>query len=94
MIAKTRYIKDTKNLVGQLPTKRYVDPKYVFLATANARCPKADVFVKEGEHVNVGQVIQDDKGQSRRAGSDKYYDQIHALHHGTETLYHVPCHGN
>ena len=57
MIAKTRYIKDTKNLVGQLPTKRYVDPKYVFLATANARCPKADVFVKEGEHVNVGQVI-------------------------------------
>ena len=57
MIKKTKYIKDTKNLVGSLPTIRYMNPKYIFLATANARCPKAEIFVKEGEHVNKYQVI-------------------------------------
>ena len=57
MIQKTRYIKDTKKLVGILPTIKYENPKYIFLATANARCPKADIFVKEGEHVNMYQVI-------------------------------------
>ena len=76
MIAKTRYIKDTKKLVGQLPTIRYMDPKYIFLATANARCPKADVFVKEGEHVNMYQVI------GMRHGA--FFDQpIHSSVSGT-----------
>lgn len=57
MIAKTRYIKDTKNLTGVLPTIRYVEPKYIYLAVANARCPSAEVFIKEGDHVNACQVI-------------------------------------
>ena len=57
MIAKTRHIEDTKKLIGSLPTVRYTDPKYLYLALANARCPKADLFIKEGDHVNSCQVI-------------------------------------
>ena len=76
MIAKTKYIKDTKKLVGVLPTVKYLDPKYIFLATANARCPKADIFVKEGDHVNMYQVI------GMRHGA--FFDQpIHSSISGT-----------
>ena len=57
MISKTVYIKDTKKLVGSLPAIRYTNPKYIYLAMANARCPKAELFIKEGDHVNVCQVI-------------------------------------
>ena len=57
MIEKTIHIKDTKNLTSSLPAIRYTNPKYIFLAMANARCPKADLFIKEGDHVNMCQVI-------------------------------------
>jgi electron transport complex protein RnfC len=57
MIAKTRHIKDTKKLIGQLQAIRYVDPKYVFMATTNARCASYELFIKEGDHVNFCQVI-------------------------------------
>lgn len=57
MIQKSKYIKDTKKLLGSLPTIKYTDPKYIYLATANARCPKADIFIKEGDHVNMYQII-------------------------------------
>ena len=57
MIAKTRRINDTKKLVGSLPAIRYTNPKYLYLAMANARCPKAELFIKEGDHVNSCQVI-------------------------------------
>lgn len=57
MIAKTTLIKDTKKLVGSLPAIRYTEPKYLYLAMANARCPKAELFIKEGDHVNSCQVI-------------------------------------
>lgn len=57
MIAKSRRINDTKKLVGSLPAIRYTNPKYLYLAMANARCPKAELFIKEGDHVNSCQVI-------------------------------------
>ena len=57
MIAKTNHIKDTKKLVGALPAIRFTKPKYLYLAMANARCPKAELFIKEGDHVNSCQVI-------------------------------------
>ena len=57
MIEKTIHIKDTKNLTSSLPAIRYTNPKYIFLAMANARCPKAELFIKEGDHVNMCQVI-------------------------------------
>ncbi|MBE6142221.1 MAG: RnfABCDGE type electron transport complex subunit C [Erysipelotrichaceae bacterium] len=57
MIAKTKAIHDTKNLVGSLPAIRYVDPEYVYCAVTNARAAKADILVKEGDHVNCGQKI-------------------------------------
>ena len=76
MIAKTTHIKDTKNLVGSLPAVRYTDPQYLYIAMANARCPKADLFIKEGDHVNSYQVI------GMRHGP--FFDQpIHATCSGT-----------
>ena len=76
MIQKTERIKDTKHLVGSLPTIKYLDPEYVYIATNNARCPSAEVFIKEGEHVNTYQVIG-----IRHAG---FFDQpIHATCSGT-----------
>ena len=76
MIQKTVKIKDTKHLVGSLPTIRYLDPDFVYIATNNARCPKAEVFIKEGDHVNTYQVIG-----IRHAG---FFDQpIHATCSGT-----------
>lgn len=57
MILKTRFIRDTKNLVGALPAIRYTEPKYLYIATNNARCPSADIYIKEGDHVNSCQVI-------------------------------------
>ena len=57
MIAKTTHIKDTKNLIGSLPAVRYTEPQYLYIAMANARCPKADLYIKEGDHVNSCQVI-------------------------------------
>ena len=76
MIEKIVHIKDTKNLIGQLPTIRYTEPKYLYLAMANARCPKAELFIKEGDHVNSCQVI------GMRHGP--FFDQpIHATCSGT-----------
>ena len=57
MIVKTAKIKDTKNLVGRLPAIRFTEPKYIYLAMDNARCPKAELYIKEGDHVNECQVI-------------------------------------
>lgn len=76
MIAKTTHIKDTKKLVGSLPAMRYTEPKYLYIAMANARCPKADLYIKEGDHVNSCQVI----GMRHAA----FFDQpIHATCSGT-----------
>ena len=76
MIQKTEKIKDTKHLVGALPTIKYLDPEYVYIATNNARCPKAEVFIHEGDHVNTYQVIG-----IRHAA---FFDQpIHATCSGT-----------
>ena len=76
MIAKTVHIKDTKKIVGKLQAIRYVDPQYLYIATANARCPKADLYIKEGDHVNYCQVI------GMRHGP--FFDQpIHATCSGT-----------
>ncbi len=87
MIAKTTKIHDTKNLTSSLPAIRYTNPKYIYLATANARCPKAEVFVKEGEHVNVCQVI------GMRYGP--FFEQpIHATCSGTFVGYEKHYHRN
>ena len=87
MIAKTRQIHDTKNLTGDLPAIRYTNPKYVYLATNNARCPTAEVFVKEGDHVNICQVI------GMRHGP--FFDQpIHATISGTFVGFEKHYHRN
>ena len=76
MIAKVHHIKDTKNLVGQLPAIRYTQPKYLYIAMGNARCPQAELYIKEGDHVNSCQLI----GMRHAA----FFDQpIHATCSGT-----------
>ena len=76
MISKVRRIKDTKNLTGMLPTIRFVEPQYIYIAMGNARCPQAELFIKEGEHVNSCQLI----GMRHAA----FFDQpIHATCSGT-----------
>jgi electron transport complex protein RnfC len=76
MIAKTRRIQDTKKILGELPTVQAPAPEYLFIATDNARCGKADIFIKEGDHVNCCQLI----GMRHAA----FFDQpIHATCSGT-----------
>ena len=57
MIARSSVIHDTKGLSSALPTLHLDVPDYLFLATDNARCGKAEVYVNEGDHVYLGQVI-------------------------------------
>lgn len=57
MIRKATHIADTKKLLGLLPTIVVEVPDRIFIATDNARCNKADIFVKEGERVLLGQTI-------------------------------------
>ncbi len=76
MICKTKHIKDTKNITGILPAVRYVDPEYVYLATSNTRCNQFELLIKEGDHVDVAQVVG-----IRHAS---FFDQpIHATVSGT-----------
>ena len=76
MIAKTRHIEDTKNLIGSLPAVRYVDPKFVYLPVTTGRCPTGELFIKVGDHVNCCQKIG-----IRHGG---FFDQpIHATCSGT-----------
>ncbi len=57
MIARTKKIPDQKNITKDLPSVRYVDPEYVYIPITNSRCPKGELFIKEGDKVKVGQVI-------------------------------------
>ncbi|MBQ9266274.1 MAG: RnfABCDGE type electron transport complex subunit C [Bacilli bacterium] len=87
MITKNTKIHDTKNLVGSLPAVRYVNPKYLYIATANARCPKADIYIQPGDHVDSCQVI----GMRHAA----FFDQpIHATCSGTFVGYEKHYHRN
>ncbi len=87
MIAKTHKIHDTKNLTKSLPALRYTEPKYLYIAMANARCPKAELFIKEGDHVNSCQVI----GVRHAA----FFDQpIHATCSGTFVGFEKHYHRN
>lgn len=58
MIKKTTTIHDPLKLQNATKmTKRVEVPEYLYLPTTNARCPKADIFIKEGDYVRLGQVI-------------------------------------
>lgn len=57
MIKKTTHVGKSKALMGAIPTIRFTHPEYVFIATTNARCPKAELFIKEGDYVKLYQKI-------------------------------------
>lgn len=61
MIAKTKEIKGVVSTTS-LPTLRYVTPDYVYIAVTNARCATAEVYVKPGDKVKIGQKIGIRKG--------------------------------
>lgn len=87
MIAKTTHIKDTKKLIGSLPAVRYVDPKYIYIATTNARCGSFELSIKEGDHVDCCQQI------GMRHGP--FFDQpIHATCSGTFVGFEKHYHRN
>lgn len=78
MIAKTREIADVLNLTKSLPTIRYTKPKHVYVSITNARCAKADVYVKTGDKVKIGTVL------GKRYGG--YFEQnMHSTVSGTVT---------
>jgi len=68
MIAKTKEIAAAGELTSivkatnSLPTIRYVDPEYVYMAVTNARCPQDEVYVKPGDYVKVSEIIGMRKG--------------------------------
>lgn len=57
MIKKSRKVRDYKALTKSLPTLRYLDPKSVFIHLQNGRCKTYDLYVKEGDHVLLGEEI-------------------------------------
>ncbi len=85
MIKKATHIEDTMRLLGELPTIKAPVPEYLYLATDNARCPKSEIFIKEGDHVNLCQPIG-----IRHAA---FFDQpIHASCSGTFVGYEKHYH--
>ena len=76
MIRKTTEIDDIRNLTKSLPTLRYVDPDYVYIAITNARCNTAETYKKIGDYVKYGEVL------GKRNGG--YFEQnIHSTVSGT-----------
>ena len=59
MIKKTTHIQDSLKLLGAIPTIELPVPEFLYIATENARCPKAEIFIKEGDYVKLGQKIDD-----------------------------------
>ncbi len=57
MIKKATEIKIDKSLSNAKPLIKATVPEFLFLAKENARCNKAEIFIKEGDHVNIGQTI-------------------------------------
>lgn len=57
MIKKTTHINDPLKLLESLPTIQVPVPEYLYLATVNARCSKAEIFIKEGDYVKCGQQV-------------------------------------
>lgn len=87
MIWKTRQIQDVKKLLGQQPTIKAEVPDFLYIATDNARCPKAEVYIKPGDHVDKYQLIG-----IRHAA---FFDQpIHATCSGTFVGFEKHYHRN
>lgn len=58
MIKKTTVIQDSLKLQNATKATVKVEvPEYLYVATTNARCPKADILIKEGDYVKLGQKI-------------------------------------
>ena len=85
MISKATTIGEHKLHLGMLPTISAEVPEFIYIATNNARCNGFDLYIKEGDHVKVGQVIG-----MRHAG---FFDQpVHSTVSGTFVGYEKHYH--
>ncbi|MFA6829594.1 MAG: RnfABCDGE type electron transport complex subunit C [Bacilli bacterium] len=85
MIKKTTKIHGNVHLTGSKPTLQAPVPPYIYLATANTRCPKIDIYVKPGDHVNMGQVI----GMRQAAFfTQPVHSTVSGTYEGLEKHYH------
>lgn len=57
MIAKTKNVHGRKQFLKVMPTKRFVDPEYVYLPLINSRCPEYEFYKQIGDKVKIGEVI-------------------------------------
>lgn len=57
MISKTKTIVKNHDSTGAIKSSNLLDPEFIYLATANARCPNYELYVKEGDNVDLYQVI-------------------------------------
>jgi len=57
MIKKSRKVRDYKALTKALPTLRYLSPNSVYIHLQSGRCKTYDLYVKEGDHVLLGEEI-------------------------------------
>ena len=57
MISKTREVLSRKKFTMYVPTKRYVDPDFVYLPLINARCAEYELYKQVGDYVKIGEVI-------------------------------------
>jgi len=71
-----KVVNDRNVIVKDIPTKEYLQPEKLYFPLTNGRCAKGEVFVNEGDHVKVGQIIG-----RRNCG---FFDQnIHSTVSGT-----------
>ncbi len=62
MIAKTSKVADYKRLATELPTLKYIDPEYIYLALSTDRAKDYRLDVKEGDTVKLGQILGERDG--------------------------------
>ncbi len=62
MIAKTNRVADYKKLATALPTLKYIDPEFVYLALSTDRAKDYTLNVEVGDPVKLGQIIGERDG--------------------------------
>jgi electron transport complex protein RnfC len=86
VIATTKFLKDGKKELKNIPIVNYLDAPYLYYPMTNKRCPEGETCVIGGQFVKVGEVIGTRKGSffeqpihatvsGEVLGFEKHYDQ-------------------
>lgn len=57
----TKIYEDPKFNIA-VPTIKFGNPDFIYLPLKNGRCPEAELYIKEGDHVKLGEIIGLRKG--------------------------------